>query len=131
MTIVETEWWSMALPPEWWAELEDESVLVGDRDEVGCIELSTLQKEAGSFTDDQVADIARSEAGDVATLEAIRLGEFRGYTDEFCEEGAAVREWYLASGGLLLFITYSCSEDNRGLDEAAVAEILDTLVVRR
>ena len=44
------------------------------------------------------------------------------------EEGAAIREWYIAHEALLLFITYSCDEDNAGMDDAAVNEILDTLM---
>ena len=44
MNILETEWWSLALPPEWWADTEEDSILVGDRDEVGCIEIFTLHR---------------------------------------------------------------------------------------
>jgi hypothetical protein len=29
---------------------------------------------------------------------------------------------------MLLFITYSCDLDNRGMDDAAVDELLDTLM---
>ena len=57
------------------------------------------------------------------------LGEFEGLSGSFVEEGAAIREWYIASGGMLLFITYSCDEDNRGMDDAAVDEILDPLLL--
>ena len=39
-----------------------------------------------------------------------------------------MREWYVAIGSVLLFITYSCDAENRGLDDAAVDEILQTLV---
>ena len=39
----------MAIPPEWWADSEEESILVGDRDEVGCIEISTLHRDTGEF----------------------------------------------------------------------------------
>ena len=49
--------------------------------------------------------------------------------DEFQEEGAAIREWYVADGAMLLFITYSCDEENRGMDDAAVDELLDTLLL--
>jgi len=47
----------------------------------------------------------------------------------YVEEDTAVREWYVARGSLLLFITYSCDEENRGMDDAAVDELLDTLMV--
>ena len=61
MNILETEWWSLAIPPEWWAESEEDSVLVGDRDDVGVIEISTLHKENGEFSSQEVATIAAEE----------------------------------------------------------------------
>ena len=45
------------------------------------------------------------------------------------KEDAAIREWYVADGPMLLFITYSCDEENRGMDDAAVDELLDTLLL--
>jgi hypothetical protein len=129
MNILETDWWSMALPPEWWAESEDESILVGDRDDVGCLEFSTLHKETGQFEAAEVREIAESESEQKLTWKPLSLGDFEGVTSSFVEEGAAIREWYIANGALLLFITYSCDEDNGGMDDAAVNEILDTLMV--
>jgi hypothetical protein len=128
MNILETEWWSLVVPPEWWAETEDDSILVGDRDEVGCIEISTLHKEQGVFDADGLLEIARSESPDISAWQAVELGDFSGWTGGAREESAAIREWYVARDALLLFITYSCDEDNSGLDDAAVDELLDTLV---
>lgn len=129
MNVLETEWWTLALPPEWWADTEDDSILVGDRDEVGCIEISTLHKDQGEFDRGEVREIAESEAGQVADWQSVALGDFSGIGGHFVEDGAAIREWYVSSGGMLLFITYSCDEENRGMDDAAVDEILDTLLV--
>ena len=127
--VLETEWWNLAVPPEWWAESEDESILIGDHDGVGCIEISTLHKEQGEFSAEEVARIARDEAEQQLQWEALSLGEFRGVRAAYLEEGVAIREWYVASGAMLLFITYSCEEENRGMDDAAVDEILDTLLL--
>jgi hypothetical protein len=33
------------------------------------------------------------------------------------------------NGAMLLFITYSCEEENAGMDDAAVDELLDTLLL--
>ncbi len=129
MNTLETEWWSMALPPEWWADSEEDSILVGDRDEVGCIEISTLQREAGEFDDAEVASIAHRESGQSLAWEPVVLGDFSGVTSRCVEESTAIREWYVANGALLLFITYSCDEDNAGMDDLAVDELLDTLMV--
>ena len=128
MNVLETEWWTLALPPEWWADAEDDSILVGDRDEVGCIEISTLHKEQGSFDKSELRAIAEGEASEAIGWQSISLGEFSGVTGSYVDEGAAIREWYVASGGIMLFITYSCEEENRGMDDAAVDEILDTLL---
>ena len=39
-----------------------------------------------------------------------------------------MQEWYLAAGNVMLYVTYVCDEENAGMDEAAVTEILGTLV---
>jgi hypothetical protein len=129
MNVLETEWWTLAIPPEWWADAEEDSILVGDRDDVGCIEISTLHKDVGVFDPDTVSTIARSESEQPLEWHAVTLGEFSGVTSSYVEEGTAVREWYVANGALLLFITYSCDGENRGMDDAAVDELLDTLMV--
>ena len=128
MNVLETEWWSLAVPPEWWADSEEDSILVGDRDDVGCIEISTLHKDEGEFDQQAVLDIARSESEQQLDWRQIILGEFAGVESSYVEEEVAIREWYVANGAMLLFITYSCDEENRGMDDAAVNELLDTLM---
>ncbi|MDG2274004.1 MAG: hypothetical protein P8L39_17035 [Halioglobus sp.] len=129
MNVLETEWWTLALPPEWWADSEDDSILVGDHDDVGCIEISTLHKEQGHFDRDAVLAIAQEESEHPLQWSSATLGEFSGLNSSYVEEEAAVREWYVSNGAVLLFITYSCEEENRGMDDAAVDEILDTLML--
>ncbi len=129
MNVLETEWWTMALPPEWWAESEEESILVGDRDNVGCIEISTLHKEQGEFDLAEVRNIARAESEQALEWRRVTLGDFEGVQSRFVEEASAIREWYLLHGATLLYITYSCDEENAGMDDAAVDELLDTLAL--
>lgn len=127
VNLLETEWWTLQLPPEWWAEHEDESILIGDRDEVGCIEISTLHKEEGEFSAREVARIAREGGDPEEDWRPAKFGSFTGVVAEGEEEGVAIREWCVAHGAMLLFITYSCDADHRGLDDAAVDAILATL----
>lgn len=118
----------MLVPPEWWAEAEEDSILVGDLDDVGCIEISTLHKEVGEFSQAEIRAIAEAEAEGDWDWKAANVGEFQGWHASYLETGdVAIREWYLGNGGMLLFITYSCDGENRGMDDAAVDEILDTL----
>jgi len=129
MNVLETQWWTMAVPPEWWAESEEDSILVGDRDDVGCIEFSTVHKKEGEFDNAELESIARAEAEQEMSWNAVSLGEFTGVCSAFVTEGVAIREWFVANGALMLFITYSCDEDNAGMDDSAVDELLDTLMV--
>ena len=129
MNVLETEWWTMAIPPEWWADSEEDSILVGDQDEVGCIEISTLHKEEGEFDRDAVREIAQVESEQSLDWQAVKLGDFAGVTSSYVEDETAMREWYVSHGALLLFITYSCAVENQGMDNAAVDELLDTLMV--
>jgi hypothetical protein len=129
MNVLETEWWTMVVPPEWWAEAEEESILVGDQDDVGCIEISTLHKESGEFDSKTILDIAEAESEEPVDWASVQLGEFSGVGAHFVAEGSAIREWYVANGALMLFITYSCDEENAGMDDAAVDELLDTLML--
>ena len=128
MNVLETEWWTLAIPPEWWAESEEESILVGDHDGVGCIEVSTLLKESGEFDPASVKAVAVEESEQPLSWQSVTLGDFRGVQADYLEQGTAMREWYLADGPVLLFITYSCEEENRGMDDTAVDAILDTLL---
>ena len=129
MNVLETEWWSLAVPPEWWADSEEDSILIGDRDDVGCIEISTLHKEEGEFDPQAVQAIAQAESEQSLDWQRTRAGEFAGVVSSYVVEGVAIREWYVANGSMLLFITYSCAEENRAMDDAAVDELLDTLMV--
>jgi hypothetical protein len=129
MNVLETEWWTLALPPEWWADSEEDSILVGDRDDVGCIEISTLHKDEGEFDQRALADIAAAESEQSLDWRPVTLGEFPGLGRRFIEEDTAIREWYVANGAILLFITYSCDEENGGMDDAAVDELLNTLML--
>lgn len=129
INVLETEWWSLYLPAEWWAEQDGDGILVGDRDGVGCIEISTLLHEGGAFSDSELETMvkANQEGSSVAT--PIHLAGGSGYYVQFNDEDAAVREWYLGFGAVALFISYSCELENAGLDHAAVDEILGTLSV--
>lgn len=129
MNVLETEWWTLAIPPEWWAEADQDTILVGDRDDVGCIEISTLHREEGEFAPQEVADIAAEEAEADVSWQKVSLGDFAGVCGAYTEGEDAMREWYVASGSMLLFITYSCALDNAQMDDSAVDQLLDTLML--
>ena len=129
VNVLETEWWTIGVPPEWWAENDDDGIVISDRDGVGSIEISTLHREAGEFSKDEVEGIARANGESGWDWSPAQAGELAGVSCDYLEDGDAITEWYLARGPLLLFVTYSCDQENRDLDRAAVDEILATLAI--
>jgi hypothetical protein len=97
--------------------------VISDRDAVGCLEISVLHAAETAPERDPIAMLAP----DPALLRRIDLAAGSARYGEFVEDGAAIREWYVVEGPLLLYITYSCDVENRGMDDAAVDDILSTL----
>ena len=129
MNILETDHWCMMLPEEWHAENDDDVIRIVDQDDVGEIEITTLHKQSGRVTASDVALMASEESPEITEWHQARAGGFEGVTGVYREDGASVREWYLGSESLMLYITYVCPEEDEGLDDASVDELLGTLVV--
>ena len=68
-------------------------------------------------------EIAESGGETSEAWRSVALGDFKGLAAQFVEEEAAIREWYVANGPVLLFITYSCDRENQGMDDASVDEM--------
>ncbi|MBD2858378.1 hypothetical protein IB286_05090 [Spongiibacter sp. KMU-158] len=129
MREIESDWWFIALPEQWHSEQDEDSILIFDEDELGCISLSTLQAESGQKAD-EAALLGLLKQLDYKASEGVpvEVGEgWRGLEYETEEEGDYIREWFLYGHGLLLLISYSCAEEDRDMDRAAVDEILSTL----
>lgn len=127
MKHLHTDRWSLDLPPEWRASRVEEGIQIVDEDEVGVIEITTLCRAEGEFSAAEVARIAAENDASQRHLGEVQRGDFRGLGSRFQDAGSVGREWYVAAGDVLLFITYSCDVQQAGLDDAAVDQILDTL----
>ena len=129
MKVLETDYWCLILPTEWVASDEEDSVRIVDQDDVGELVISTLCKELGEVTQKELVDMATEESPEVENWKAVNAGAFAGVTGSFSEDDAAIREWYVGAGSVLLYMSYLCHEDDAGLDDASVDEILNTLVL--
>jgi len=127
MRSVETDWWLIDLPDEWEAEQDEETIVIGDEDGVGALEITTLERSDEDVEPADVHELAQALVpSDIAGV-PVRINEFSGLYFEYEDEGDAVREWLLRDGALLLLVSYSCDLDNRGFDDDVVDEILETL----
>lgn len=130
MNVVETQWWIIDLPPEWNAEQDDETIIIGDEDGVGEIAITTLEKENGNVSDTELREFCQEIEQEFGKGQECEVSELSGYYFEYHDEGDAVRDWYLRCDNLLVLITYSCALDNKAMDDSAVNEIISTLFIK-
>lgn len=125
MHTVETEWWSMDLPEEWDAEQDEETIVLGDEDGVGMLEITALERSNDAATDLQslAAELFPKKLKSVPA----QVGDFDGLYVHYVDEGDAVREWLVRKDEQILLVSYSCDADNAGLDDEIVDQILETL----
>ena len=57
------------------------------------------------------------------------VGELSGQYVEYEEDNDAWREWILVLDGVLLYATYNCDVEDRGIDDTVVDQILTTIVI--
>ena len=129
MAIVQTQWWCLELPDEWSAEMEDDCVTIADCDGVGEIDITVVRKAYSHVDDSDLAQFAEQLVEQGIASRAVEVGVTRGLLFEYQDDEGDWREWYLARGPLLIYITYHTDTEHSGLDNAIVDEILATLVV--
>lgn len=131
MQVLETDHWLCELPQEWSAEQEEDSVLISDEDGISTIEISTLKKSSGDVSEEELKEFAAELLQDKQTAESCEFGPFKGLGFSYRDDEGAWREWFLANGPLMLFVTYGCLPEHRGMDDGIVDEILATLLIKQ
>jgi hypothetical protein len=125
--LYETKWWSLDIPEEWAVDLEDDVTVITDEDGVSEIGISTLIKSDGETDDGDVEEFSADllERG----LEGVdsKCGEYHATVFEYIEDDLFCRDWFICCGPILMLVSYACDESNKGMDDAAINEILSSL----
>lgn len=128
MREVESDFWFIALPEQWHSERDDDSILIFDEDELGCICLSNLQSDDGRVDPQGLERLIAEMGHSLSDSERVEVGEaWRGWEFVGEDQGDFIREWYLMAENHLLLVTYTCAMEDRDMDRGAVDEILDSL----
>ena len=122
--------WELDLPSDWTAESDDTCVTLERAGGVGALQISGAQKD-GEVTDEDLRDFAseRLDAGAVAS--AAVCGDYFGFSLRYREDSSYWRQWYLRSSQSMLFVTYNCAEESRGVEDAEVDRVVGTLRRRK
>lgn len=131
MRAVESQWWIIELPEEWEAAQDEDVIVISDEDDVGEIVITTLQKDTGVVEPEELASFTEDTSAEFGGGMPVQVGELSGQYFNYQEDDDAVREWYLYSGNLLIFITYCCDIENSGMDDGIVDEIIGTIFIKQ
>lgn len=119
--------WTLDLPDEWHAQTDEDAVIVTDDDNISTIELSAMRKEQGEVTGEDLAQFAAELNDSNLPRKDASLGDFAGYCYQYVSDGEWCRDWFLSCKDVFLLVTYTCLEEDKALDDAAVDYILDSL----
>ncbi len=131
MRIVETDWWTLALPEEWHADQDEESVIIIDIDEVSQIQITTVLKEEGTVSEEELRDFAEELIAEGHEPNSVKLAGMDALAFAYEEDQEFWREWYVRHDNLVLLITHDCDLENQGMDDSLVDEILNSLQVNQ
>jgi len=126
--VLETDLWTLLVPEGWFAERDDDSIVIVDEDDVSNIEISSLKREQGVVSTDEINEFAADLITAGHAGQNVTVAGFNGLLFEYEDDEEWVREWYLAKGPLLLLITHCCDAEHQGLDNQSVDQLLSSLV---
>ena len=120
------ETWSVVLPEGWRGWHDPECATMAGGEEVGSLQISAYFKDA-DVLDEDLREFASGHFDAGGEPAAVRYGEFSGFVFWFGTEGKFCMESYLRKQRQMLFVTYTCSAENRGVEDGVVDEILQSL----
>ena len=128
MQIVQTDGWCLQIPEEWSAEVEDDVVIIFDCDGVSEINITLVKKSEGNVKPEDLKGFC-SHLIKNNNYESIDFDFASGFYFNYIDDEGAWREWYLSHESSIIYITHFSENDNVGLDDAIVDEIISTMVL--
>ena len=122
-----SSWWSVRLPIGWQATESEECVTLEGKSRLGAVQISAARKDDGQVTDSDLRQFAVEQRGATAPFQEVVLPAFVGLYAERVEHNRFWREWWLRSGGLMVYVTYNVDTAFKGSESAAVDSIVNSL----
>lgn len=128
MKIYQGNNFTVSIPNAWNGTFDDEDEydVIYSPDGPGEIQVSRVEHEADLSVEDLKA-IAAEDIQGGAKIHEVEMGDYVGIVFDYDVDDEYWCEWYLANGSQMLFITYTCPEDEEGRENDDVELILGTL----
>lgn len=120
-------WWSVELPSGWIGSEDPECVTFRATPPLGALQLSAALKDGGSITEEDLQSLVKESPSPRTELVKVSYGSFFGVAIQYVKEGLFWREWWLASGRLMIYATYNVAKGGEDLEEDKIESILSSL----
>lgn len=121
MNTLMTDYFAIELPQHWYAEQDEETVVISDEDDVSVIEMTVVPVAAGQSVDELLGLLKPEQVFSSV------LSELPAFYHEFVEDEVFWREWFCVLEQAVLIVSHGTDASNQGMDDASVDEILATL----
>ncbi len=122
----EGDGWGMQ-GPEGWDMASEEGAVMYTSEDGGCLQMQGHRKKDGEVNDDDLDEVAADHLEAGAPVRDVRLGDFVGFEVDYDAGELSCREWFLRSGGVLLFGTLVRPVERRGVEDETVEQALISL----
>src|SRR5262249_26252752 len=126
-TIYESAWWSVEIPISWRGTTDEACVTFRDNPEIGVLQISAARKDNEPVIRQDLEEFERDRLGGDVSFEEVNLGAFSGLTTQCVDNGLSRQEWWLASGPLMIYVTYNVRKENEALEKTILGGILRSL----
>lgn len=120
--------WSVELPEGWHGEREDESTLFRREGGAGTLAV-TLLCDNGPVSRETLMELAAATREEGHSASDILAGAYSGLYFSYEEEATAWREWYLAAGNCLFFVSYDALQGDASKEAVEVDAIVAGLTL--
>lgn len=127
MKLIETPFWSLPLSDEWQTETDEDTIIICDEDGVGSLEFTVLEFDDVEPGPQDLQELAQQIIPDGIGGAAAECGAWRGLRFEYVEDEDFCRDWLLLCQHKVLLVSYTCDLSDRGMDDAAIDEMLSDL----
>jgi len=124
-----TETWALVVPDGWRAWHDDECATLVGAGEIGALQISAAFKDS-EVVDTDLREFAAEHLEKGARLRATDAGDFVGFEIAFNDHERFWRQWYFRSGRQMLFVTYNCGLESRGVEDRPIRAALRSLTAR-
>lgn len=116
-TLFKSAWWLAQVPDGWSVDQSSECTTFAGKG--GAVQVSSFRKAGGQVTAEDLREFGEDRPG-FDSAKACRTESLEGFTWDTPEDvEVSGREWLLASGSLMVFVTYYWSEYDRQDDTMA------------